>query len=56
MMTAKEAQKVQRLESENQMLREKLAKSMQIYGDNLVEIIELKATLDLVQSALNRHD
>jgi len=51
-MTAKEAQRLQRLEIENRELREQHAKSMRIYGDNLMEIIELKAKLELIESAL----
>ena len=52
MMTAKERQKMQRLEIENRELREQHTKHMRIYGDNLMEIIELKAKLELIESAL----
>lgn len=51
-MTAKELQKMQRLEIENHELRERIAKNMSVYGDQLILIIELKAKLDLVASAL----
>ena len=51
-MTSKERQKMQRLEVENAQLREQHAKSMRIYGDNLIEIIELRAKLELIESAL----
>ena len=51
-MTAKERQHLKRLEEENRMLRENHAKQMGIYSDLLVEIIELKATLALVRSAV----
>lgn len=51
-MTAKERQKMQRLEIENRELREQHAKNMRIYGDNLMEIIELKAKLELIELAL----
>ena len=51
-MTAKERQHLKRLEEENRMLRENNAKQMGIYSDLLVEIIELKATLALVRSAV----
>lgn len=52
MMTAKERQQMQRLEIENRELRHEIAKHMRIYGDNLVVIIELRAKLELVASAL----
>ena len=51
-MTAKDRQKMQRLEIESAQLREQHAKSMRIYGDNLMEIIELRAKLQLIESAL----
>lgn len=51
-MTAKEQQRMQRLEIENRELREQNAKHARIYGDNLMEIIELKAKLELIESAL----
>ena len=51
-MTAKERQRMQRLEIENRELRERVSKDMSVYSDNLIEIIELKATLELVQIAL----
>lgn len=52
-MTAKEAQRMQRLEIENRELREKIAKHMRVYGDQLVLICELQAKLSLVESAMN---
>ena len=52
MMTAKERQRIDRLESENAMLREQIAKHMRVYGDCLIEIIELRVKLDLIESAL----
>jgi hypothetical protein len=51
-MTAKERQQMQRLQIENAELRAAVANHMRIYGDNLIEIIELKATLELVKEAL----
>ena len=52
-MTAKERQRMQRLEIENRELREHQAKSMRIYGDCILEIIELKARLELIDLALH---
>lgn len=51
-MTAKEAQRMQRLEAENKMLREEISKHMRIYSNTLCELIEAKAKLELVRSAL----
>lgn len=51
-MTAKERQRLERLETENRMLRENHIKQLQIYSDLLVELIELKAMLALVRSAV----
>lgn len=51
-MTAKERQRMQRLEIENRELREHQAKSMRIYSDCILEIIELRAKLELIQSAI----
>ena len=42
-----------RLEIENNALREKISRHMEVYGDQLIEIIELKATISLVQSAID---
>jgi hypothetical protein len=52
-MTKKEQQKMQRLELENIQLRENHSKHMRVYGDLLIEIIELKAKLTLIQDAIN---
>lgn len=52
-MTAKERQQFQRLEAENRMLRAQLDKRMEFYRDQMIEIIELKATLELIRSAMN---
>ena len=51
-MTAKERQQMQRLEIENRELRNSHKNHMKIYGDNLMEIVELKAKLELIESAL----
>ena len=51
-MTAKERQKVERLEMENDSLREAIRHHMDVYGSCLIEIIELKAKLSLVESAI----
>lgn len=51
-MTAKERQRMQRLEIENAELRERVSKDMSVYSDNLIEIIELKATLELIRVAM----
>jgi len=52
-MTKKEQQQMRRLEIENQELREMNAKHMGVYSNQLIEIIELKATIELIQEALN---
>jgi DNA-binding transcriptional regulator LsrR (DeoR family) len=51
-MTSKERQRMQRLEVENKMLREEIAKHMRIYGDTLCKLVDAQAKLDLVKSAL----
>lgn len=52
-MTAKEAQRMQRLEAENRELREKIGQHMRVYGDQLVLICEMRAKLELIDSALH---
>jgi hypothetical protein len=51
-MTAKERQKMQRLEIENQMLRELHSKDVGILGRVMTENIEMKATMELIKSAM----
>lgn len=51
-MTSKERQRMQRLEAENRMLREEIAKHLRIHGNTLGELVKAKAKLELVQSAL----
>ena len=52
-MTAKEQQKLRRLEIENRELREKLDKNFQIYRDQLYLIVEMRAKLELIDLALH---
>ena len=51
-MTLKESAKMRRLETENQHLRETLERQMEIYRDQLYEIVVLKTKLDLVEEAM----
>lgn len=55
-MTAKERQAMRRLELENAKLRAAIANHMRDYGDALIEIIDLKARIELVRSAVNGED
>ena len=55
-MTAKEAQRMQRLEAENRELREKVITHIRVYGEALVEIVEMRAKLELIASALHGGD
>lgn len=52
-MTAKEAQKMKRLEIENRELREKLTRSMDVYREHVWELVHLRTKLELVTMALN---
>lgn len=51
-MTKKEQMQMRRLEAENQALREKLDKHMEVYSAMLFEVVELKARLELVKYAM----
>ena len=51
-MTAKERARVRRLELENEELREKLGRHIEVYRDQLIELIELRATVDLLRELL----
>lgn len=51
-MTAKERQRMQRLEIENRELRERVAKDVDVWRDQALELIELRAKMELVRSAL----
>ena len=52
MMTAKEKQRMERLEIENRELREKCDKHVEIYREQLYEIVEMRAKLELIESVL----
>jgi hypothetical protein len=56
MMTKQEKQKMLRLELENKELREMNSKHISVYGDNIIHIIELEATMQLIKSALEQHE
>jgi hypothetical protein len=51
-MTAKDRNRLRKLEIENEYLREKLDQMAQINRNNLYEIVDLKTTLDLVRAAI----
>ena len=51
-MNAKERATMRRLELENQQLREQVAKHIEVYRDQLIELIELRATVDLLRELL----
>ena len=51
-MTLKESARMRRLETENQHLRETLERQMQIYRDQLYEIVVLKTKIDLIEEAM----
>ena len=51
-MTAKERQRIARLESENAQLRAEIAKHLRIYGDTLMELVEARATIEAVRAAM----
>lgn len=51
-MTAKERQRMARLEAENRELRERVAKDAEVWRDQALELIELRARLELVRQAL----
>ena len=53
-MTKQEQQRMTRLEIENEKLRRRVSEDMRVYGDLLIEVIELKATISLIDSAINR--
>lgn len=52
-MTKKEQMKMARLETENQLLRGQNAHHLQVYGDMVVELIDLRARLALIEMAVN---
>lgn len=51
-MTAKERARLARLEAENARLREQLDKQAKIYREQLYEIVDLRAKVDLIASVL----
>lgn len=51
-MTKKEQMQFRRLEAENQALRDKLEKHMEVYSNMLFEVVELKAKLEIVRFAM----
>lgn len=52
-MTAKEAQRMKRLEIENQELRAMMDKHASVYRDQLFLIVEMKTKLQLIDMAMN---
>lgn len=52
-MTAKERQRMQRLEIENRELRQALEHYQDVNRNMLYELVDLKAKLELVRSALD---
>lgn len=52
-MTAKEAMKVRRLELENAELRRLNDRHISVFRDQAVELIELRAKLDLLRELIN---
>lgn len=51
-MTSKERQRMQRLEVENKLLRDEIAKHMRIYGDQLCRLVDAQAKMELIKSAM----
>ena len=51
-MTAKEFVKFRRIEKENEELREANKKHFQVYRDQAIELIELRAKLDLLREVI----
>lgn len=52
-MTAKEKTKMRRLELENQQLRAQHTRQIEVYRDQALELIELRAKLDLLREVMN---
>jgi hypothetical protein len=55
-LTAKERAAMKRLELENQNLRESIKKHLDVYRDQSIELIELRAKVDLLLWALGDED
>lgn len=51
-MTKEELRKMERLEIENRLLRANAEKHMQVYRDNLEEIVALKSKLEVANNIL----
>lgn len=52
-MTARERAYVRRMELENEQLRAQHAKHIEVYRDQALELIELRAKLDLLREVAN---
>ena len=52
-MTARERAYVRRLELENEQLRAQHARHIEVYRDQSLELIELRAKLDLLRELAN---
>ncbi len=52
-MTAKESAKLRRLELENSELRQRNDQHMRVYRDQAIELIELRAKLELLSEIIN---
>ena len=52
-MTAKEKAKLRRLELENEQLRAQHARHIEVYRDQSLELIELRAKLELLRELAN---
>jgi len=52
-MSAKEKAKLRRLELENEQLRAQHARNIEVYRDQALELIELRAKLELLREMAN---
>jgi hypothetical protein len=52
MMTKQELHKLRRLEAETKRLREQLERHMDVYREQLYELVELRTQMDLVRAAV----
>ena len=52
-MTKQEQQKMRRLELENEQLRQLNNRHIDVYRDMVIEMIELKTKLQLIEDAIN---
>lgn len=52
-MTAKEKTNLRRLELENEQLRAKHARHIEVYRDQALELIDLRAKLELLRELAN---